>query len=59
MTKTFVIKEGDKPTEEMYREIEKAKEYPIVFDEDCPKLSPAMLKALKSSVSQRNRRKNA
>jgi hypothetical protein len=30
-----------------------------VFDEDCEELSPAMMKAFKSAVIQRNRRKNA
>ena len=46
-------------TEEELKEIREAAKKPIVYDEDCPKLSPAMLKALKSSVAQRNRRKNA
>lgn len=30
-----------------------------VFDEDCQELSPAMMKAFKSAVAQRNRRKKA
>ena len=33
------------------------KNHPIVFDEDCKELSPAMMKAFKSAVIQRNRRK--
>lgn len=32
---------------------------PIVFDEDCKELSPAMMKAFKSAVVQRNRKKKA
>ncbi len=59
MTRTFTIKNGQKPTEEQFKEIEEAKRHPIVFDEDCQELSPAMMKAFKSAVVQRNRRKKA
>jgi hypothetical protein len=59
MTETFFINEGDKPTEEQLKEVEEASKKPIVFDEDCEELSPAMMKAFKSAVVQRNRRKNA
>ncbi|MCM1217441.1 MAG: hypothetical protein NC548_23355 [Lachnospiraceae bacterium] len=47
------------PTEEQLREIKEAQKNPIVFDEDCEELSPAMMKAFKSAVVQRNRRKKA
>ena len=47
MTKTFIIDSGQKPTEEQLKEIEDAKNNPIVFDEDCEELSPAMMKAFK------------
>ena len=59
MTKTFIINKGQKPTEEQLKEVMEAKKQPIVFDEDTPELSPAMYKAFKSSVIQRNRKKNA
>lgn len=59
MIKTFSIKNGQKPTEEQMKEIEEAKKHPIVFDEDCQELSPSMMKAFKSAVVQRNRRRNA
>ena len=59
MTKTFIIDSGQKPTEEQLKEIEDAKNNPIVFDEDCEELSPAMMKAFKSAVVQRNRKKKA
>jgi hypothetical protein len=59
MTETFFINEGDRPTEEQLKEVEEASKKPIVFDEDCEELSPAMMKAFKSAVVQRNRRKNA
>lgn len=52
------LKKGQKPTEEQLQEVEEAKKHPIVFDEDCPELSPAMYKAFRSSVIQRNRKKN-
>ena len=59
MIKTFIIENGQKPTEEQLKEVEEAKKYPIVCDEDCQELSPMMMKAFKSAVAQRNRRKNA
>lgn len=48
--KTYMIEDGQKPTWEQLKEVEDAKKYPVVFDEDCPELSPAMVKAFKSAV---------
>ena len=59
MTKTYIIDQEQKPTEEQLQEVFAAGKQPIVFDEDSPELSPAMYKAFKSSVIQRNRKKNA
>ena len=59
MTKTFIIENGQKLTQEQLKEIEEAQNSPVVFDEDCEKLSPAMVKAFKSAVVQRNRKKKA
>lgn len=59
MTKTLIIESGQKPTEEQLKEVEEAKKSPINFDEDCEELSPAMMKAFKSAVVQRNRKKKA
>ena len=59
MIKTYIIENGQNPTEEQLREVEEAKKYPIVCDEDCQELSPMMMKAFKSAVAQRNRKKNA
>ena len=59
MTKTFIIENGQKPTEDQLREVEEARKSPIVFDEDCQELSPAMMKAFRSAVVQRNRNKKA
>lgn len=57
MIKTLIIKNGQKPTEEQLKEVEEAKKSPIIFDEDCEELSPAMMKAFRSAVVQRNRKK--
>ena len=59
MTKTFIIDNGQKPSEEQLKEIEEAQKNPIVFDEDCEELSPAMMKAFQSAVIQRNRKNKA
>lgn len=59
MTKTFSIEPGQQPTKEQLKEVEEARNHPIVFDEDSPELTPALIKAFKSAVVQRNRRKNA
>ncbi|MCI8951219.1 MAG: hypothetical protein HFG49_14480 [Lachnospiraceae bacterium] len=59
MIKTLTIEPGQKLTNEQLKEIEEAKKHPIVFDEDCEELSPAMMKAFKSATIQRNRRKKA
>lgn len=59
MTRTFIIESGQRPTEEQLKEVEEAKKHPIVFDEDCEELSPAMMKAFQSAVIQRNRKKKA
>lgn len=59
MIKTITIEHGQKLTSEQINEIEEAKNSPIVFDEDCKELSPAMMKAFKSAVIQRNRRRSS
>lgn len=59
MIKTYMIEDGQKPTQEQLKEVENARKNPVVFDEDCPELSPSMVKAFKSAVIQRNRRKKA
>lgn len=59
MTKTFIFESGQKPTEEQLKEIEEAQNSPIVYDKDCEELSPAMMKAFKSAVVQRKRKKKA
>ena len=57
MTKTFAIKDGQAPTKEQLEEVKAAAMRDIQFDEDSPELSPALYKAFRCSVAQRNRRK--
>ena len=57
MTRTFTLKKGQKPTQAQLDEVKAAAKQEIRFDEDSPELSPAMFKAFKCSVVQRNRRK--
>lgn len=56
--KTYIIKPGQTATSEQLAEIAEAKKQDIVFDDDCEELSPAMMKALKCAVAQRNRGKH-
>lgn len=59
MMKVYITEPNQTATKEQLAEVEEAKKEPIAFDEDCKELSPAMMKAFKSSVIQRNRRKKA
>ncbi len=57
MTKTFTIKDGQAPTQEQLEEVRAAAKREIQFDEDSPELSPAMFKAFRCTITQRNRKK--
>ena len=57
MTRAFTIKDGQAPTQEQLDEVKAAAEREIQFDEDSPELSPAMYKAFRCSIAQRNRKK--
>lgn len=46
------------PTKEQLLEVERAKNRPIAFDDDCRELSPQLMKSFKCAVAQRDR-KNA
>lgn len=50
MVKTYIVKKGQKPTEEQIRAIKESKKHPITFDKDCEELSPAMQKAFRCAV---------
>ena len=56
MTRTVTLEELKPLTAEQKEEIREAAKKPITFDDDCPELSPAMIKAFQCSVAQRNRR---
>ena len=45
--------------EQVKEQIAEAKKRPIVFDDDCPELSPAMEKAFRSAAKIRNRKQIA
>ncbi len=56
MTRTVTLEELKPLTAEQKEEIREVAKKPITFDDDCPELSPAMIKAFQCSVAQRNRR---
>ena len=43
-TVRIFIPDGQKPTQEQIKEIKEAAKRPIVYDDDCPKLSDEQLK---------------
>ena len=43
-----------KPTQEQIVELEKAEKYPAVYDDDCPKLTPALIKAFEKAADERD-----
>ena len=49
------LTKAQKPTEEQMREIEEAENFPIVFDEDSPEMTPEMEKAFILAARTRNR----
>lgn len=57
MVVTYSIKSGQKPTEEMLRQIEEAAKQPIVFDEDCPELTDDQIAELKMLMRQQKSRR--
>lgn len=57
MIVTVEYKKGQKLTDEQIAEIEAAKEKTIVFDEDCPELTPAMEKSFLLAARNRKRYK--
>ncbi|MCD7955301.1 MAG: hypothetical protein LUG93_06030 [Lachnospiraceae bacterium] len=58
MTRTVTLNRDQKLTEEQIREIEAARNKPIIFDEDSPELTPAMEKAFTLAAKSRNRVRN-
>ena len=46
-TVTYILREGEPLTEEEKEELRALKNRPIVYDEDCPKLTEEQLKQFK------------
>ncbi len=51
---TFIMNSNQKPTEETLRRLSELRDEDIIYDEDCPELTPKMQKALAYAVKQRN-----
>lgn len=54
MVRTVTLDRNQKPIEEQIRQIKEAAKKEIVFDEDSPELTPAMEKAFRLAVKNRN-----
>lgn len=54
---TLVIKPNQKPSEDTLKRLSELKDEDIVYDDDCPEMTPKMQKALACAVAQRNRAK--
>lgn len=57
-TVTYILREGEALTEEEKEEIRALKNRPIVYDEDCPKLTEEQLKQFKRVNSKRQKAAN-
>ena len=57
MIRTVTLDRNQKPTKEQIKQIEEAAKKKIVFDEDSPELTPAMEKAFRLAVKNRNAQK--
>lgn len=56
MVVTYELKPGQKPTDEQIARIREAAKRPIVFDEDCPELTPEAVESFLRAAHERNRR---
>ena len=56
---TLTIKAHQKPTKETLKRLSELKDEDIVYDDDCPEMTPKMQKALACAAAQRNRLKKA
>ena len=52
---TLTLKPGQKPSDEAIKRLSQLKDEDIVYDDDCPELTPKMQKALECAAAQRNR----
>ncbi len=51
----LTVKSEQKPTQETLKRLSELKDEDIVYDDDCPEMTPKMEKALACAVAQRNR----
>ena len=56
---TFIMNSNQKPTEETLRRLSELRDEDIIYDEDCPELTPRTQKTLAYAVEQRNRVKKS
>ena len=54
MIRKVTLDRNKKPTDEQIRQIEEAAKREIIFDDDSPELTPAMEKAFRLAVKNRN-----
>ncbi len=57
MIRTYILKKGQKPTEEMLRQVAEAAKRPITFDEDCPELTDDQIAEFKMLMRQQKSRR--
>lgn len=57
MTTVLTIKTDQMPSEETLERLSKLNDDDIIYDDDCPELTPKMQKALACATAQRNRLK--
>ena len=51
---TLTIKSNQKPSKETLKRLSELRDEDIVYDDDCPEMTPKMQKALACAVAQRN-----
>ncbi len=51
---SFTLTSDMKPTDSQLKMIQEASKKPIVYEDDCPELTPQMIEAFKNAATQRN-----
>ena len=50
--KTYILEDGQKPSEETLKRVSELRDEDIVYDDDCPELTPKMEQALSRAVAE-------
>lgn len=58
MLVTKTLNKWDKPTAEQIEQLNNAAKMPIIFDEDCPELTPKMEEAFLQAVADRDSKRH-